>query len=166
MKQCNRCKVDKEDNQFIHGRNKCLDCYRKRQEYYRNNRERELARAKRNNNKDRNHTNEVKRAGIRKNPVSYILWQIKSKSKRYNIPFNLTHEDIVIPTHCPVLGIPLTISDGNSTWNSPSVDRTIPRLGYVKGNIAIISHRANSIKSDATSKELEMVLNYVRKMQG
>jgi hypothetical protein len=165
MKKCNRCQVKKDDKQFLPDQNKCIPCYEKRQEYYRTHREQEIARAKRCLNRDRNHTNEVKRACLRKNPVSYILCRIKGKCKKYHIPFNLTHKDIVIPTHCPVLGIPLVIGNATAQKGSPSVDRIVPRLGYVKGNITVISHRANTIKSDAMSSELEKVLSYVRKME-
>jgi hypothetical protein len=164
MKRCSRCKVEKDDDQFIHGRTKCLTCYQKAQKYYSKHRAREIARAKFHLNKDRAHTNEMKRNGIRKNPISYILWQVKARAKRNNIPFNLTHDDIVIPSICPVLGIPIQISDGNATWNSPSVDRHNPQLGYITGNISIISHRANTIKSDASVKELQQVLAYIQSL--
>ena len=33
---------------------------------------------------------------------------------------------------------------------SPSLDRQIPKLGYVQGNVAVISHKANSLKNDCT----------------
>ena len=152
-------------DEFLPTQNKCIPCYEKRQEYYQTHRNQEIARAKRCLNKDRNHTNAVKRAGLRKNPVSYILWRIRAKCKKQNIPFDLTHEDIIVPAICPVLGIPLIIDDGNAKWSSPSVDRIIPSLGYVRGNIQIISHRANTIKNDASSAELEQVLKYVKRTE-
>jgi hypothetical protein len=46
--------------------------------------------------------------------------------------------------------------------NSPTVDRLVPELGYIEGNISVISHRANSIKRDASAEELEKVLAWVR----
>lgn len=162
MKICNRCKVEKEDSEFIVGKTKCLKCYKWSRDYYQRNREREIARAKKNLNKNRLHTNEVKRNGIRKNPVSYMLWQVKSRAKKSNIPFNLEHRDIIIPPICPVLGIRLEINSGHSGENSPSVDRIVPELGYVKGNIKIISNKANSIKNNASIQDLEKVLEYVK----
>jgi hypothetical protein len=37
-------------------------------------------------------------------------------------------------------------------------------LGYVKGNVAVISHRANAIKNNATAEELQMVARWVSKV--
>lgn len=161
---CSRCKVDKDPGEFIHGKTKCLKCYRKMQEYYQQNRGREIERAKRSQNANRVKTNARKRAGIRKNPVSYLLWQVKARAKKKGIPFNLTHEDIVIPASCPVLGIPLKINEGHSGFDSPSIDRVVPELGYVRGNVQIISHRANTIKNDATLAELKSVVAYLESL--
>jgi uncharacterized membrane protein len=38
-----------------------------------------------------------------------------------------------------------------------------PRLGYVPGNVAVISFIANAIKSNATPKQLEKVSKWVTK---
>jgi hypothetical protein len=168
MKKCNRCKTPKDDNQFVEGKSKCLDCIQKLKEYYQKNRNRIIKNAKKYYPKTPEkilHKQEQKRKWIRKNPVSYLLCAAKARAKKRGILFNLSHEDIVIPEKCPVLGIKLKISDKTISCNSPSVDRINPKMGYVKGNVAVISYRANSIKNDATSKELEMVLEYVKKME-
>jgi hypothetical protein len=47
--------------------------------------------------------------------------------------------------------------------SSPSLDKIIPALGYVKGNVAVISVLANGIKNDGTYKELELLYNYTKK---
>jgi hypothetical protein len=72
------------------------------------------------------------------------------------VEFALDLEDIVIPTHCPVLGIKLDTRqiNGYDRDNSPSLDRIFPDQGYVKGNVKIISWRANSLKKNATPQEL------------
>ena len=44
---------------------------------------------------------------------------------------------------------------------TPSLDRFVPNLGYVKGNIRVISFRANRLKSDATIDEMRQVLAYM-----
>lgn len=92
------------------------------------------------------------------------LWtRAKQRARAANILFDITPEDIVIPSHCPVLNIPLTIGKDRSA--SPSLDRIIPANGYTRGNIAVISMRANAIKNDATAEEIQAVASWVRAQQ-
>jgi hypothetical protein len=44
--------------------------------------------------------------------------------------------------------------------NAPSIDRVDTKYGYVPGNIAVISKRANSRKSDASINEIFAILAY------
>ena len=69
-----------------------------------------------------------------------------------------------LPTHCPVLGIELKrrLCRTDNSAASPTVDRTIPELGYVRGNMHIISRRANNIKSDANAAEILLVAQWVQ----
>lgn len=87
-----------------------------------------------------------------------MLQGAKERATKHNLPFNLTVEDIVIPTHCPVLGIKL---ESGSHRTRPELDRIIPKLGYVKGNVCVISGRANRIKYNATVDELQAVASYI-----
>jgi hypothetical protein len=73
----------------------------------------------------------------------------------------LTYRDIAIPDHCPILGMKLERGLDGGLDNSPSLDRIIPALGYVPGNVRVISNRANRIKSDSTPEELSRILTYV-----
>lgn len=91
-----------------------------------------------------------------KNPEADMLRIVKSSAKRKGLAFNLTIEDIIIPTVCPVLGIEL-FKDGSKGAHTPSVDRIKPELGYVKGNILIISLLANRIKTNATVEQINAV---------
>ena len=86
----------------------------------------------------------------------------KARAQKFGLPFNLNVEDVAIPDFCPVLGIPLEfgLTKGFKA-RSPSLDRLIPELGYVRGNVRVISLRANTIKRDATAEELIKVANYV-----
>ena len=98
------------------------------------------------------------------NPDFKILQAAKRRAKQHGIPFGITRKDILIPEVCPVLGIPLVVGGSRfATANSPSLDRIIPELGYVPGNIAVISHKANTIKSNATIEELEAVVAWLKK---
>jgi len=89
-----------------------------------------------------------------------ILWQsAKDRSVKFNLPFDIEVSDVVIPSHCKILGIPLFKGIGKPTANSPSLDRIDPKLGYTKTNIQIISFKANTIKSNASKEEL-IVFSY------
>ena len=68
-------------------------------------------------------------------------------------------DDISIPSICPILGLTLEVNKGlGATDCSPSLDRIIPTLGYVKGNVRVVSYRANRLRSDATVDELSRLL--------
>ena len=95
------------------------------------------------------------------------IYRIKSRAKKYGIPFDLEASDILLPDVCPVLGIPLVFThlSGKPTGyrpNAPSVDRVVPSLGYTKGNVKVISAKANLLKNDGTIEEHEKVLLYMK----
>jgi hypothetical protein len=84
-----------------------------------------------------------------------ILKNARNRAKAKGIPFTITEEDIVIPEVCPVLGIPLERGDQKDfAYNSPSLDRIVPELGYVPGNVIVMSNKANRMKSDGTKEDI------------
>ena len=90
-----------------------------------------------------------------------VMWlAAKHRAKQQGVPFTIKTSDIVISDTCPILGIPLRFRGDNKDY-SPSLDRVIPALGYIAGNIAVISNRANQIKSNATLEELKRLVSYV-----
>ena len=91
-----------------------------------------------------------------------LLKKAKERAKKYKIPFDISTEDIIIPDICPILGIPLIAGEKIVCDTSPTLDRIKPELGYVKGNIQVLSKRANTLKSNATIEELEKVLEHLR----
>lgn len=92
-----------------------------------------------------------------------MLSQCRVRAKRKGIVCTITLEDIPIPEFCPVLGIPLFHQVGRGMMhNSPSVDRILPEFGYVRGNVVVISMRANMLKRDATADELDRVSQWTR----
>ena len=100
-----------------------------------------------------------------KNPEKSILKRTRQRAKEKGIEFSIVEEDIIIPDVCPLLGIPLESNAGKgkgATGNSPSIDRIDPTKGYVKGNVWIISMKANAIKNEATLAELELLTANLR----
>lgn len=89
-------------------------------------------------------------------PEVRMYRRAKSRAAQYGIEFTISKEDIKIPETCPVLGIPLNVYKGSSGGriDSPALDRIDNSKGYVKGNVAVISHLANMMKSSANKEQL------------
>ena len=98
-----------------------------------------------------------------KNLKQYLLSAAKFRAKLKGVPFDLSLDDFDIPEKCPVFNHIFEPPKKNAWW-SLSLDRIKPELGYVKGNVQIISMRANMIKGDASLEELEKVVEYVRRL--
>lgn len=87
----------------------------------------------------------------------------KSFAKRNGIEFNINFGELEFPESCPILNIKLDyFATGYPKDNSPSFDRIDNTLGYVTGNVYVISNRANTLKNSATIDEVEAILNYMR----
>ena len=92
-------------------------------------------------------------------PISHLITQARARAKKRGLPCTITKEDLVVPERCPTLRILLNQGDLQSAY---SLDRVRPSLGYVPGNVRVISFRANSIKRDATPEEIQGVADYAR----
>ena len=89
------------------------------------------------------------------NYQKYLYGNIKTRSKRLGILFDLDLEDIVIPTHCPYLGTPITFLQGcGNVDTNPSIDRIDNTKGYIKGNVEVVSMLANRMKLKASKEQL------------
>ena len=160
----------------------CRDCLRQRHNsYYANPEVKERAhrrylenkknpewRARRQQQSDswRHKNRDRVRINARKNYKKWLparLVQLaKVRSEKKQIPFSITKDNFVIPKLCPVLGIELKQGRGHSCPNSPSLDRIVPEKGYVKGNIIVVSHKANSIKNAGTATEIGRVYRFYK----
>lgn len=128
--------------------------------YYQRNKERILAKAKLSSKDfyDSNRVEILSRAkkSREKHYEKSLFRQVKSRCERNGIPFNIDLSDIVIPEFCPLLKVKLTRTQGQGRVDSnASVDRINPSLGYTKGNIQILSLKANTMKQNASQEELE-----------
>lgn len=172
---CNFCKIEKPRKCFFkHKGNKndiysfCKDCAKiKRKIYYEKNKHELLNRQRiKRKTKEYKEKNNIRMKEYRKNnPVKQLIMWAKSKCKKRKIPFNLGDNDLVFTGKCAIFGTELVIS-GDNLDNSPTLDRINPSLGYVRGNVQIVSHLANRIKSSATLDQLEQIVMYVKKHQG
>jgi hypothetical protein len=120
-----------------------------------------------------NQTEAAKRAKwnwVQKDPLRAwahsVTGAAKSRAKEKGVPFTLTPDYVrsLVVDRCPVLGIELDYASKNGrglAHNSATVDRIIPSLGYVPGNVQVLSARANMMKSDASPEELLLFANWV-----
>lgn len=87
--------------------------------------------------------------------IRMLVWSAKRRAEKAGVPFDLDADYLrrIWPADncCPIFGTPFTDPrrvSGKGRWQSASVDRVVPARGYVEGNVALISVRANSIKHD------------------
>lgn len=98
---------------------------------------------------------ENRRKWADRNVEKRMFKNVKNRARRQNILFNLEVTDIVVPLKCPILNIKFKHNNRKTAkYNSPSLDRIDNNKGYIKGNIQVISYRANTMKGDATPQEL------------
>lgn len=103
----------------------------------------------------------AKAAWSRAHPAYRMVSAACARASRSGLPFDICPDDIVVPDVCPVFGTPFTSRSSKNL--SPSLDRLIPSLGYVKGNVQVISWRANRLKLDASLDELERLVDWLRR---
>jgi hypothetical protein len=89
----------------------------------------------------------------------------RDRARTKSLPFTITRKYVesLIPDICPVFGTSFVFyGAGSSSLDSPSLDRLHPELGYIEGNVAVISMRANNIKSSASSDAVLKVAEWMR----
>ena len=80
-------------------------------------------------------------------------------------PAGISKEDIKVPIFCPILDIKLEFHFGQGAGgkpSSPSLDRIDNTKGYIKGNVQVISHLANQMKSTATKEQLVKFADWIK----
>ena len=164
---CRNCQTTKNIRFFPKdNRSTCRDCCRKRQK------ESQLVNPKLLENKrdagkryvlfNKQKIKDKRRIDGIANPNRRILRIARNRAKRDGLDFNLELCDIIIPEYCPVLGIKLKLDNVKKQDNSPSIDRIDNDKGYIKGNIMIISDKANMIKNCGTAEEHEKIAKWMR----
>lgn len=117
-----------------------------------------------------------------KHGESYLTWDnawlgqasgifANARIKSVNIDFQSVQELAsylvsICPSHCPVFGFEFKRIGRGFNPQAPSVDRIKPELGYVKGNIQIISFKANAMKNSASFEELKQFADWIYSLLG
>ena len=164
-KVCIKCGIEKPVDNFTFRketgkyRGVCHECRRKE---YRENKEvnkKAKERAKEFYYKNREKQLQLRKERYRNNLQKVLYDSAKKRAKRKNVPFNIEVSDIIIPDKCPVFGFDLVIGTKDKQ-KSPSLDRIIPEKGYVKGNIIVVSLKANTMKNNATIEEIKNLYDF------
>lgn len=138
----------------------CRSCYQKR-DYYKNPEKYKVAAAKAAAKPQAIARAKQWREDKR---VYQMVRGAKKRALKAGIPFDLTEDDVFVPETCPVFGVRMVHNTGSKSgpgeW-SPSLDRIIPELGYVRGNVQVISFKANVMKQDASPEQLKMFAEWV-----
>jgi hypothetical protein len=102
----------------------------------------------------------------RRTPYGWAVqaWRrIEKRAAELHLPCDILPADLVPTERCPVLGMRFVYGDPTHPY-SPSVDKLIPALGYVRGNVTVISRHANQMKSDSLSgSDLRAVADWLDK---
>jgi hypothetical protein len=90
------------------------------------------------------------------------LSNLRQRGRRYGLPctIDIAYLRSIWPAdnRCPALDIPMDRRDRNHT---PSIDRIDNAKGYVPGNVAIISQKANRLKNSASLAEVTAIYAYM-----
>ena len=179
MKECKSCNKWLNDEDFYlynrkNHRNICKKCvcdYNKKwreshpelgRKRYKKEKNKILLRCKLWREKNKNKLKEKRLFKYKNNLSNVLFFGAKERAKKKNLEFSLKKEDIIIPSICPVLGIPLFYkrTHGKPNPNSPSIDRINNSKGYTIDNIIIVSRRANVLKNDSSIQELKKIISF------
>ena len=99
--------------------------------------------------------------------ASRIVSRTRTVSRERQLPFDLTRPYVlsIVTETCPALGVELAY--GNTAKiisRTATLDRIRPDDGYVQGNVVVISHLANRIKSNGTWSEIERVAAWLKSL--
>jgi hypothetical protein len=88
------------------------------------------------------------------------LKRLRKSALVRGLDFDLDESDIQLPDKCPVFGTPFSRTVQKFGYTSPSVDRIDNTKGYVKGNVVVVSMKANAMKQDATLDDLKHLVAF------
>ena len=112
----------------------------------------------------RKKSNSVKNSNM--DTIAYFMYKanyLRARAKKLNLQFNLTSKmlmDIYIAQEgkCYYTNAPLVRHADMHHYNSLSVDRLTPSVGYVEGNVVFCSFAINSMKGAMTEEQFKLYL--------
>ena len=158
VKRCSKCRLTKSLEEFWKNNNSrdgrqhtCIDCQKERWE--KDVTKREDVRAKFRAREQLYNDTHVNK---------YLWFEARKRAKEKGLEFTIKPDDITVPDVCPVSLVSMERNRGKLGPNSFSLDRIDSSKGYIPGNVAVISFKANQIKNNFSLEELERLLKYMR----
>lgn len=97
----------------------------------------------------------------------WLLFNLaKKRAKLMRLPFTITIEYVqqIIPKVCPITLLPFERGKNKPVLQSMTLDKIFPSLGYVPGNVLVVSRLANTIKQNCTDPEIfDRLANYIER---
>jgi len=94
----------------------------------------------------------------RNSPWLILLRNAQERSKKKGLPCDLTAEWLEQrwTGFCEVTKLPLSLENRapGPRFNSPTLDRKDPKLGYLTSNVRIVRHGVNALKADGTDADM------------
>lgn len=90
----------------------------------------------------------------------FSLKGAQERATKKGVPFNLTREylESIWTGRCAITDFPLSVGKGTGPkFFSPSLDRIVPALGYVEGNVRFVLWAINAFKGEATDNDVYAV---------
>lgn len=150
MIKCNSCSLEKEETEFSIRKDGSIGKYRK------------TCKKCKNSNQRKNYKKYKKN-----NPFLARHVKMKASCKQRNIPYDL--DEIYLKQiwtgYCPITGAELVWTSEHEERNVPNaaeLDRFIPSLGYIKGNVSWISRRMNNLKGDGSIEDFKKILDWMQ----
>lgn len=184
LKKCSTCYAEKDISAFVKNKSckngragTCRECQNAYSTKWKRDNSERLAPIRREQYNNRYghiaRQNEAKRKALYplRSRASVLRKGMVERSRLLNIPFD--KEILTIPylmdwliqsPKCECCSQQLDIdfkNDNKFRGNSPSMDRFIPLVGYVIGNVALLCWRCNNLKRDASSSELRRIADWM-----
>lgn len=162
MLTCTKCGAEKPSSDFYRNRGKhanssgfhaqCKRCCKERQAAYRTGTKR------RRSDSHRKYRDE--------NRARVLVNAARTRAKQAGIPFDLDEHVDAIQTRidrgfCELTGLPLRV-EGGRTWDSPSLDRIVPELGYEITNVRVVLFAVNVMMNTWGEEPILTVADAIR----
>lgn len=91
----------------------------------------------------------------------------KDRARRTGTPYELSKKEVRkaldhCRRKCAYCGKALDFQCSlDNRWDAPSLDKVVPRLGYVPSNIVVCCYRCNAVKNDASPQELRALADAI-----